>query len=315
MKKFSIYIFIILLVGLISPMFVAEASPEDPKEACILDDGDNVVNLPCVHNGIQENRPGTYILLAPVDVAGGITDFDPSDKGALGRYLNIMIKIIIGVSAILAVVMIVMGGLEYMTSELVHSKEAGKEKVTGALLGLLIALSAFILLGTINPELLTSTLKVEEEVIKVTFQDVPQECPPGGTCGGYATGSNWAQIAGSATVLPSWVGKNNNNRECINVGDRNCTSTRGLAMGNLETIHTKCPACVLIVTGGTETWLHSRGSSHRPGSTTVDLRPNINLNNYILSGRALQNGQRYEKDGISYMYEVHDNIEHWHVGP
>ena len=50
--------------------------------------------------------------------------------------------------------MIVMGGMEYMTSELVHSKEAGKEKIVHALLGLVIALGAWALLNTINPNLL-----------------------------------------------------------------------------------------------------------------------------------------------------------------
>ena len=41
-----------------------------------------------------------------------------------------------------------------MTSELISSKEAGKERITHALLGLLIALGAYALLFTINPELL-----------------------------------------------------------------------------------------------------------------------------------------------------------------
>ena len=74
----------------------------------------------------------------------------------LGSYLNLMIKIFIGICAVLSVVMIVMGGLEYMTSELISSKEAGKDRIVNALIGLVIALGAYALLFTINPDLLKS---------------------------------------------------------------------------------------------------------------------------------------------------------------
>ena len=53
-----------------------------------------------------------------------------------------MIKIIIGLCAVLAVIMIVIGGLEYMTSELTESKAHGKESIKNAILGLLLALGA-----------------------------------------------------------------------------------------------------------------------------------------------------------------------------
>lgn len=69
-------------------------------------------------------------------------------------YLNIMINLIIGICAVLAMIMIVMGGIQYMTSELVSSKQAAKESITNAILGLLLALGAFALLNTINPNLL-----------------------------------------------------------------------------------------------------------------------------------------------------------------
>lgn len=86
-------------------------------------------------------------------------------------YLNIMINLIIGICAVLAMIMIVMGGIQYMTSELVSSKQAAKESITNAILGLLLALGAFALLNTINPNLLdiglgnlpTATVEVDGE--------------------------------------------------------------------------------------------------------------------------------------------------------
>ena len=81
------------------------------------------------------------------------------DSSAFSGYLNMMIKLFIGICAVLAVIMIVVGGIEYMTSELISSKEAGKERIRNAIFGLLLALGAWTLLNAINPNLLDSSLK------------------------------------------------------------------------------------------------------------------------------------------------------------
>ncbi|MFA6077134.1 MAG: pilin [Candidatus Paceibacterota bacterium] len=109
-----------------------------------------------------------YQLLAPLP--------DPYNNNQLkkeinttsgfGAYLNLMIKIFIGLAAVLSVVMIVVGGLEVMTSELSHTKTAGKEKIAHAILGLVIALGAYALLYTINPDLLKSDLCIHPQVFQ-----------------------------------------------------------------------------------------------------------------------------------------------------
>jgi membrane-bound lytic murein transglycosylase B len=60
--------------------------------------------------------------------------------------------------------MIVMGGIEYMTTELISSKEAGKERIRNAIFGLLLALGAWTILNTINPNILKSDLSSLEAV-------------------------------------------------------------------------------------------------------------------------------------------------------
>jgi len=113
--------------------------------------------------------PTSYHLLTPLpcdpatpgcNSSGQLTDFDPG-AGSFSSYLNIMIRIFIGICAVLAVVMIVVGGVEYMTSELSHTKEAGKERIEHAVLGLLIALGAYAILFTINPDLLISDITLK----------------------------------------------------------------------------------------------------------------------------------------------------------
>ena len=151
MKKYLLYILILTtLAGFFGSVLETHASTSNPGESCIDEKGNSVkeegsaVNAPC----------GRYVLLAPLPEID--PNFNPKQDSALGSYLNTMIKVFIGLCAVLAVVMIVMGGLEYMTSELISNKEAGKEKIRGALLGLLIALGAYALLFTINPDLLDS---------------------------------------------------------------------------------------------------------------------------------------------------------------
>jgi hypothetical protein len=67
-----------------------------------------------------------------------------------------------------------MGGIEYMTSELVSSKEAGKERIRDALFGLLLALGAWTLLYTINPDLLKSDVPVPDVSGKVSLSQEKQ---------------------------------------------------------------------------------------------------------------------------------------------
>lgn len=112
-----------------------------------------------------QNQNTEYELLAPLPTSnnGVLSTFDPASRDGqdskLGEYLNIMIRLFIGICAVLAVIMIVMGGIEYMTSELVSSKEAGRKRISGAIFGLLLALGAYTILNTINSDLLKTDLK------------------------------------------------------------------------------------------------------------------------------------------------------------
>lgn len=68
-------------------------------------------------------------------------------------YVQALYKIAIAAGAILAVLMLMYAGAEYMFSDLITSKQTAKNRIQNALLGLLIILAAVTLLNTINPEL------------------------------------------------------------------------------------------------------------------------------------------------------------------
>ena len=127
-----------------------------------------------------------YKLLAPLPDGSGDTmknfESDPGcttdSKGsttctnpcAFGKYMNIVIKFFLGICAVLAMIMIFYGGITYMTSELISEKSAGRQTITNALFGLLIALGAYILLFTINPDLLNLCLdqQLPQETMSLT---------------------------------------------------------------------------------------------------------------------------------------------------
>lgn len=79
-------------------------------------------------------------------VTSTTTDFD--------TFLNGIFNIGLAIAATLAVVMITIGGLQYMTTDSISNKSEGKDKIQNAVIGLLIALLIFIILFTINPNLL-----------------------------------------------------------------------------------------------------------------------------------------------------------------
>ena len=355
MKKFLSYILIlVVLMEFLSPItniYAAnETPPQDPTGVCVLraqldgtitrlsgetefhchsmaDDPANKADFVGWTEGTSLDP--NYQLLGKIkcpDNTPGCTageDFatiDTTQDKPLGGYLDLMIKVFIGICAVLAVVMVVIGGLEYMTSELISSKEHGKERIRNAIVGLFLAIGAWTLLYQINPDLLNTDLSSLTSItVGVDLNaDVPQT-PVNGqythNSSNYASGSAWAP---GALANLSTSGATVYNSQCTTVGQTNCTSTAGLDPSYLNTIRQKCPSCVLSIQGGTEFWAHggaSGSTSHGPGSPTVDLGLNTALTNYIKSGthENTPSGNRWTKDGISYLYEPATN--HWHAGP
>lgn len=307
MKKLLPYILILIIsIGLFAPVHFSSAATCTKPPTC---------TPPSVLT--SDNCSCTYVLLAPLPEMSPTFDPTGAGGGAFSGYLNIIIKLFIGICAVLAVIMIVVGGIEYMTSELPGLKSEGKDRIIQAILGLLLALGAWTLLNTINPNLLDTSLKSLTAVeIEVALNDnVPQTYNP--TTKKYPSGAvfgaSWDNTTGKTATLPAGVTVNTG--ECKTVGQTNCTSTRGLDLSYVNKIKANCTACTnLVITAGTESWLHggsTGNTSHGPGSPTVDLRPTPELASYITNGRTPANMTRYSKDGVSYLYEGN----HWHVGP
>lgn len=108
---------------------------------------------------------GTYNLLAPI---GKISQFKTDN---IGDYLNMIFKLGIGLCAALAVVIIIIGGIQYMGDESVFVKTEAKDKMLSAIMGLFIALGAYAILYTLNP-VLTGEGGVKIDQISVEITDI-----------------------------------------------------------------------------------------------------------------------------------------------
>lgn len=99
----------------------------------------------------------------PLTTLPGITSVNPgagTNSGGLSSYLGNMYTLGIMIATALAVIMIMWGGIEYMSTDSIGGKEGGKEKVTNALFGLLLALASWLILNTINHQLILTNLTI-----------------------------------------------------------------------------------------------------------------------------------------------------------
>jgi hypothetical protein len=106
-----------------------------------------------------------------------------SCNNQIGDYLNIMIKVLIGASAAWLVLQIVLKGYQYMVTDTPFKKTAAKERILESFGGLLLALSAYLILNTINPQLVTGTLNVGN--IDIGVEETPDSGPAGTVRGPY----------------------------------------------------------------------------------------------------------------------------------
>ena len=106
----------------------------------------------------------------PLTSLPGVTNVNVGANGNVSSYLGSMYTLGIMIATALAVIMIMWGGIEYMSTDSMGGKEGGKEKVTNALFGLILALSSWLILNTINHQLISSNLTLTPVA--------PQSTPP-----------------------------------------------------------------------------------------------------------------------------------------
>lgn len=198
------------------------------------------------------------VLLSPIfrisaqtleNIPGQTAVTDPSD---LVGYLNNLYKFGISITGILAIFMIALGSFAYIVTSAGNSSKMlnAKETIQNALIGLVIALSAYLFLFVINPDLVGGTLQAPEKSIESIR-----------TTGSLPTGT-------SATTNPAEIGC------CLWNLNANCSggTTRAFCDGQGSSSFTvgnnlTCQA----VAGSSSTQQCVAGSSTSPSSSPSDI--------------------------------------------
>ncbi len=241
-------------------------------------------------------------------------------EGAFTQYLVTVFNLSIGGAAILAVLMIIIGGMQYTTAyDRPGAKQDAKERIKNALLGLLLVLVAWLLLFEINPDLVSFKLIVPE----ATSGTPPPPSDPSNE--EVAMRDLIENICSGPFFWPNCVTINNPPCDDLFVYQAGCTSVEGISpdvLTFLQTFIDRCDAfssatCSVTVTGGTEAG-HSNEHSH---GNAVDLRSNgdgAELSNFIDSvaddtGTTVGAYPLLNLDGYEIIDERTNSAPHWHV--
>ncbi len=100
-----------------------------------------------------ESEGNNTVTFKPLTALPGIQE--AANSTTFPTFLNTVYKLAIGAGAVLAVIMIMVAGVQFMTSRgSVSSNDAAKTRLRNALIGLLLVLSPTIVFGIINPSIL-----------------------------------------------------------------------------------------------------------------------------------------------------------------
>ncbi len=118
-------------------------------------------------NFLRENNNSTNVEQASIEafqasgtgryttLSGAPMVTPPEGGNDFAGFLVTLYQWGISIAVILSVLYIIFGGIRYMTTDSISGKSEGKETIKSALIGLILALSAWLILYTINPQLIS----------------------------------------------------------------------------------------------------------------------------------------------------------------
>lgn len=95
-----------------------------------------------------------------VPLAGipNLTEGVAADTAGLANFFNNLYKFLIGAAAIIAIVEIILGGLQISSQDSISKQGEGRERIQQAIFGLILVLSPVVVFSIINPSILNLSL-------------------------------------------------------------------------------------------------------------------------------------------------------------
>jgi len=146
--KTSVVLCIVILAFLIAtPAFGEGAGLGVSEDITDIKNGGGAVQTNT--SGQSSNNPPKKEIVPLANLPGLDQKTVNSNSFTLSIYLNTIYLVIISLAGLFAVIKIALGGFQYMLTDIVTSKDNAKKDILGAVLGLIIILSTFIVLNTI----------------------------------------------------------------------------------------------------------------------------------------------------------------------
>ena len=159
------------------------------QQPCYSSRGGYCLKLIAPKNYQSSSYNSTNLRSAAVGTIPGLEFLPNTAQGNLGNLLASLYYLLLSVVGISALVMFVWGGIEYMLAGDKDPSKA-KERMKNAVYGLVLALTSYIILYTINPDL----------VSRLDINLDPIAAPPAQTDGGPET----ATIAHGGICTEGW---------------------------------------------------------------------------------------------------------------
>jgi hypothetical protein len=240
-----------------------------------------IIVMPSSHALAVDPVDNSYTVLAPLpgtyeNCNAGTGEPLTNCKTTLEKYLPGVFNLAIGLAAVAAVLNIVIGGFQYMSTDAIMKKEDGKKRIQNAIYGLVLVIAAWLILWTINPALLTLNLNIEPTKVDTTAKE--------GTLGdasapGVRMSDEQVGISNAFREILKKEGVLTYTGPCVNGQATGCVNLNGITnttLNGLELLKLGC-GCDIVITGGTESGVHAAGGSHSTGEA-IDLRPTESLN-------------------------------------
>jgi len=230
--------------------------------------------------------------------------------GWIGQYISAIYKYGIGLAAVLAAIMIMVGGFLWLTSAGSPDRVSkAREFITSALTGLVLALFSFLILYTVNPELVKLDMI---EVLTPAKVPLPEVIETGAEIenDGDDNGQPYLTEAEARAELARLGIRTKN--PCPPGQTTGCVNTAGMpryviaGLGELNENYGP-----IFLSGGTE----GGHITHGLDKPVADIRQNPLLNQYVRNNKI----DSYEVSGYGTRYVMEDGTtfldegDHWHV--
>jgi len=132
---------------------IEESAPVDDRTGSSTSTGSTTYTLTPGTSSTDYISPILSVNIPQISFSKILSEGGYIEVNWLSEYISGMYKFLLSISAIFAVLMLMVGGLQYVASPSGSGAAAAKKRITNALTGMVLLFSVYLILYTVNPKL------------------------------------------------------------------------------------------------------------------------------------------------------------------